>query len=84
MAADLPVLIPNTGGAAALVENEVSGLHFKANNPEALAKRLRELLIAEPEYLNCLVAGARQAVETRFSAEQGIANYHALLTEIHQ
>ncbi|MDD2816473.1 MAG: glycosyltransferase family 4 protein [Thiotrichaceae bacterium] len=83
MAADLPVLIPNTGGAAALVENEVSGLHFKANNPEALAKRLRELLTAEPEYLNRLVAGARQAVETRFSAEQGIANYHALLTETH-
>lgn len=79
MAANLPVLLPNTGGAAALIENEVSGLHFKANNPEMLARRLRGLLNAEPEYLNRLVAGARHALETRFSAEQGIANYQSLL-----
>jgi glycosyltransferase involved in cell wall biosynthesis len=79
MAADLPVLTPHTGGAAALIEDGVSGLHFRANDPQALVLKLRELLNADPAFLNRLVAGARHAVETRFSAHQGIENYHHLI-----
>lgn len=47
MAAGVPALVPNKGGAAMVVENEVSGFHFEADKPDALAAKLVDLSKAD-------------------------------------
>jgi glycosyltransferase involved in cell wall biosynthesis len=81
MAAGVPALVPNTGGAAGVVENDVSGFHFEANKPEALAARLVGLSRAEASLLNRVVAGGRAALESRFSAAARAEDYRRLLNE---
>ena len=79
MAAGTPVLGPDTGGAAALIDEGVSGLHFRANDARDLAERLRGLCSLAPEYLNAMVLGGEQALATRFSATERIADYRRLI-----
>ena len=43
MAAGLPVIAPKVGGAAEIVEHEVSGLHFRASDASDLAAALMRL-----------------------------------------
>lgn len=80
MAAGIPVLVPDTGGASALVEEGVSGFHFHAEDVDDLAKRLLELTQAQPEQLNQVVEAAREALTTRFSSARGLAEYRRLLS----
>lgn len=82
MAAGVPVLAPDSGGAALLVEEGVSGGRFHADDPEALAARLRELHAAPAELLNRWVAGGDRALATRFSQTERLADYERLLAEV--
>ena len=43
MAAGLPVIAPKVGGAAEIVEHEVSGLHFRASDAADLAAAIQRL-----------------------------------------
>jgi glycosyltransferase involved in cell wall biosynthesis len=79
MAANIPVLVPDRGGAAALVEDNVSGFHFAANQAESLASRLLELMDAPADLLNRVVAGGRRSLAFRFSQSARIAEYSTLL-----
>ncbi|MFN0085243.1 MAG: glycosyltransferase family 4 protein [Blastocatellia bacterium] len=79
MAAHVPVLVPDSGGAGSLVEEGVSGFRFAANRAESLAARLRDLSRAPEDLLNRVVAGARQALATRFSAQARTTDYRRLL-----
>jgi glycosyltransferase involved in cell wall biosynthesis len=79
MAANVPVLVPDSGGAGDLVEEGVSGFHFAANWPKSLASRLLDLRNAPASLLNGVVAGARQLLTTRFSAAARTADYRRLL-----
>ena len=81
MAAHVPVLVPDSGGAGSLVEDGVSGFRFAANQADALAARLGELRRAPAELLNRVVAGAQRALETRFSAGARTNDYRRLLAE---
>lgn len=80
MAAGAPVLAPDTGGAAALVEESVSGFHFRANDAADLAQRLRSLRLLPADRLNAVVAGGKHALTTRFAATERMADYQRLLT----
>lgn len=79
MAAGVPVLVPDAGGAGSLVTDQVSGFRFKANDPGALAKRLQEIDSAPPELLNRIVERAYQELGTRFSESPRIADYRKLI-----
>lgn len=79
MAANIPVLVPDRGGAGALVEDNVSGFHFEANKAESLASRLLELMDAPADLLNRVVAGGRRTLAFRFSQRARMAEYSALL-----
>jgi glycosyltransferase involved in cell wall biosynthesis len=79
MAAGVPVLVADTGGAASLVDEGMSGFHFHANDAEALAQHLTDLAQASPAQLNGVVAGGYQAFATRFSATARLADYRRLL-----
>jgi len=79
MAAGVPVLVADTGGAAALVEEGISGFRFRANDADALAQRLTDLANTSPEQLNHVVAGGYRALATRFSAKARLEDYRRLL-----
>jgi glycosyltransferase involved in cell wall biosynthesis len=80
MAARVPVLVPDSGGAGSLVEEGVSGFRFAANQAESLAARLCELRGAPAELLNRVVTGAQHALATRFSAHARTNDYRRLLS----
>lgn len=79
MAANLPVLVPDSGGAGTLVEEGVSGFHFAANQSAARAAHLFKLRNAPADLLNRVVAGAWQVLGSRFSATARTADYRRLL-----
>jgi len=79
MAAGVPVLVPDSGGAGSLVDDGVSGFRFKSNNVDSLAARLKELLRAPAETLNRVVEAGRTKLNERFSAEARTEDYRRLL-----
>ena len=79
MAAGVPVLVPDRGGAAGIVHEGVSGLHFAADDPADLAACLTRLSRADAPFLNALAAGGCAALENRFSERARIADYRSLL-----
>jgi glycosyltransferase involved in cell wall biosynthesis len=79
MAAGIPVLVPDRGGAGALIVDGVSGFHFSADNVESLAARLLQLTSLSADGLNRVVAGGFQALATRFAAPARLADYRRLL-----
>jgi glycosyltransferase involved in cell wall biosynthesis len=81
MAANVPVLVPDSGGAGALVDEGVTGFHFRANDPRDLARRLHDLADAPPALLNLVADGGRRSLESRFSAAARIEDYRGLLSE---
>ncbi len=78
MAAHIPVLVPDEGGAGSIIEDGKTGFKFRANDPNDLAAKLSELRTADPRLLNQVVANAAQALSTRFSATASLARYRAL------
>ncbi len=79
MAAGVPVLVPNAGGAGSLIEDGHTGFHFPANCSGGLANRLLELKSLPPSQLQAVVEGAGHALNTRFSPTRGLAQYAELL-----
>lgn len=81
MAAGLPVLVPDSGGAGSLVEDGVSGFRFRADDAAALAARLLALASPQVEVLERVKAGGQRALQTRFCPASRVADYRALLQE---
>lgn len=78
MAAGIPVLVPDRGGAAALVEPGVSGERFRADDARSLAESLKQMMATSPEALNCMVAAAHRRLDARYSSRRGVEEYRAL------
>ena len=79
MAAGLPVLVPDTGGAAGLVEPGISGFRFHADDPDALAAALSGLASTSAERLNAVAAAAGERLRNRYSDRACLDNYRQLL-----
>jgi glycosyltransferase involved in cell wall biosynthesis len=82
MAARVPVLVPNTGGVASLVQHKVSGFHFQANNVQHLAQTLLDLTRKPMPEFNPITQQAYHSLETRFSEQHCQAEYIALLNKL--
>lgn len=80
-AANVPVVAPDAGGAACVIDDGINGLRYTANDPVSLGKRLSEILIAEPERLNALVERGRVSLATRFSERERLAEYRSAIWE---
>ena len=78
MAARVPVLVPNQGGTASLIDENETGFKFKADDPQDLAQRLVELRSADPAVLNAVVDRAAAALETRFSEKASLEKYRRI------
>ena len=81
MAAHVPVLVPHSGGAGAIVEPGKTGFHFRANDAFDLAAQLQYLQHVPKETLAKTVEAATHSLHTRFSAGCGTAQYRKLIHE---
>lgn len=79
MAAGVPVLVPDRGGAGSLVVDDVSGFRFAADNARSLADRILALDGAAPGVLNRAVDGGFAALAGRFSARERMNDYRRLI-----
>ncbi len=82
MAARVPVLVPDRGGAATLVEPGVSGIRFSANDPSDLAARLKALSEMPAEGLNRLAEAGYQRVRYHYSSAVRLNDYRQLIAPI--
>ena len=81
MAAGLPVLVPNRGGAGSIVIDGRTGFHFDANDTWSLAERLEAITRMPAATLNAIAAEGLRRLQTRYSAAGGAAMYRRLITE---
>jgi glycosyltransferase involved in cell wall biosynthesis len=82
MAARVPVVVPDSGGAGSLVEAGKTGFRFRAGDSQSLAACLAGVAAASPEDLNRVTANASHALATRFSQRERGLEYHALIEEL--
>lgn len=81
MAANVPVLVPDQGGAGDLVDPGTTGFRFRANDAASLAAELLRIFKATPIELNAVVGRARSLLHSRFSPAARINDYRSLLEE---
>jgi len=79
IAAGIPVLTPDTGGAGSLIEDGVSGYHFRAGDPHSLAGQLSRIAEAPAGELNAVVSSARRLLDTRFSPARRLEDYRRVI-----
>jgi len=81
MAAELPVVASDGGGAREIIENGRTGLLVPGGDAEALAEALAGLL-AEPERARALAAAGRAHVLEHFTVENSARRSEALYEEL--
>lgn len=78
--AGVPVVAFPVGGIPEVISNEETGFLVAPATPEALAKKLRDLLVGNPERLRAVAANARRAWEEHYT----LAAYQASITNLMQ
>lgn len=82
MDSGIPVLVPNAGGAGALIEDERTGFHFPANCSGGLANRLESIGQVTQLTLAAMTTAAQHEMQTRFSPARGLKQYAGLLAGV--
>lgn len=82
LAAGIPVLLPDQGGASSLIEDQISGYHFQANNVDDLIRLLLHLREAEPGELNDRVEQGFQRLNSRYAGSVRLNDYRALFGSV--
>jgi glycosyltransferase involved in cell wall biosynthesis len=77
LAAELPVIATDGGGAREVIENGRTGLLVPLGDARALAQALAQLL-TQPERARCLAAAGRQHVLEHFTVEKSARRSEAL------
>lgn len=81
MAAGLPVVATNVGGAAEVIEDGVNGYHVASDDDESLAERLSELA-NDPSMAAAFGDQVRQMVSNKFSLDAQLRNTLNLYDEV--
>lgn len=79
MAARVPVMVPDRGGAAPLIEPAVSGFRFAANDTEALAQQLHAVMGLSARNLNRIADAALVRLRSTYSSTARLADYRQLI-----
>ncbi|MFI3219236.1 MAG: glycosyltransferase family 4 protein [Methylococcales bacterium] len=82
MAAHVPILLPNEGGAASLIEHGISGLYFQANDIQDLARQLSYLQSAKADELNKLADNGHQRLLQHYSSSVRLNDYRELFEKV--
>ena len=80
-AANLPVIVPQAGGVAELVQDGVSGVTYPATDPIGLVSRLLETASLDGPDLDALARGGRSALDDRYSVAAGVRAYRGALSQ---
>lgn len=80
-AAGLPVLVPDRGGAGALVEHGRTGFHYRGEDAASLAEALETLERAPSALLDRVAAAGTALLDDRFCASARGADYTRVLRE---
>ncbi len=79
MAAGLVPLVPDSGGAACIVEEGKNGFHYCANSAGDLARKLLFLRQAPVDQMQSIAVQGSLSLRGRFSARSGVAQYRQLI-----
>ncbi len=79
MAARIPALVPDRGGAGALIEPGISGFHFLADDVHSLAHQLTDLQITPAGDLNRIATVAGDRLLSHYSGSARLADYRSLV-----
>ena len=75
----LLVLVPDRGGAGALVEDGVTGLHFAADDADDLTRALRRIRELSPDAWQSLADAGHATLFERYSSVEGARRYRQAL-----
>lgn len=81
MAARVPVLVPDEGGAGCIVQHGHNGFRFRANDAWDLARQLHFIEQTPIQKIRAVVDEGTRSLRTRFSSECGRAQYRKIITE---
>lgn len=81
MAARLPILVPDQGGAGDIVVPGISGRHFVSNDSQSLAAELHYFMSATADELNLYADGAAARLLSNYSAANGARQYGKVIEE---
>ncbi len=79
LAIRVPILVPDTGGTTSIIRDGENGFYFRANDPAALAAKLRELRGLPAAELDRIAANARGSFERSFSEAKVVGRFRALI-----
>lgn len=83
MAARLPVLVADQGGAAGLVDPAAgSGFHFRADDADDLARQLAQIRQLPAADLNRVADCAFECLNARYASTSGLRVYRNLFAEV--
>ncbi len=80
----VPVVVPDTGGPAEIVENEVTGLHFSSQAADAEIQLARQItrLLQDPNLRECLAQKARERVLSTFASRKHVQIQEELIEQL--
>ena len=78
----LLVLVPDQGGAGALVDDGSTGLQFRADDRDDLARALRGFLLLPDAARQNIVDAAAVALDESYSQQQGLRRYREALDSV--
>ena len=79
MAARLPVLVPDSGGASSIIEPGISGYRFQANSAADLGQQLQRVGTQTALELNSTVEQAWTRLLSHYSTQSGLDQYRRLI-----
>lgn len=70
----VPVIVPDVGGPAEIVENEVNGLTFSPQSPDAETQLAHQIirLLNDPDLRDCLATKGRERVMNTFASRRHV------------
>jgi len=80
----VPVIVPDTGGPAEIIENEVTGLHFSSSSPDSSGRLAQQIirLLKNPELRDCLVDKARDRILHTFASHRHVEIQEELIDQL--
>lgn len=82
MAARIPVLVPDQGGAAEIVEHQENGFVFTSGSTSSLAKGLLDLRNCKLSTIERVTSRAATELETQYSSTAQSSRYRRLISDL--
>lgn len=80
----VPVVVPDTGGPAEIIEGEVTGLHFSSYAPDAEIRLARQVtrLLKDAALRDCLANKGRERVMTTFASQLNVKTQEEYIEQL--